>query len=218
MSELVPVPAKPALPALTPDDRLLLQEIAIQGTLTAAAKALGITVHQARNRLDQPQVRVEFDRMFPQGDVVDATKREVILVSRKVADILEEAADAQIYRDVQAECPKCHHKFQVKVPNIAYATKVKAAEMLAKMTNLWEDRRTMKVEGGTTNLSVSVALPTLTTEEMLALGALQNGVRGVPPHMVQRLVQLSQGGQLFQVPNQGGPAIEGDYREIDSSQ
>lgn len=215
MSENLPVPAKPQLPALTPDDRLFLQEIAIQGTVAAAATALGLTKAQARNRLDQPQVRAEFDKMYPQGEVVDATRREVILVSRKVADILEEASDALIYKDVQAECPKCHHKFLVKVQNIAYATKVKAAEMLAKMTNLWEDKRTMKVEGGTTNLNVSVQMPTLSTEEMLALGALQNGVRGVPPHMVQRLINLSDNGRFFQVP--GGAVIEGEVRALDPS-
>lgn len=212
-------PDPPDQSALTTQEMRLLQEIALQGNWQKAADALNMPRTGVRALFRKPAFRERYDSLFTSEELL-ITKRELEMESNDLAGVLNEAKSAEQMKHIHVTCPACSFKFVESIFIPAWNARLKAVEMLAKMTKLLQDNKKVEV-GGTVN-HVTVQLE---GAEYLALERLNRGM-SIPEHMYRKLEEWAR------QTNYGLPAlpearnnmlqeekpavVEGDYREIDS--
>lgn len=200
---------------LTLQERRVLQEIAVHGDFKKAAANTGLTANKIRRMLQtDPQFKAAFDSLFSPDDL-KATESELQLAVQDVAEIFNDAKNAELYKTIDVTCPcGCGHTFKEQVKNTDWATKLRAAESLAKMTRLWKDQKNIKVEG-------AVALVNMTPAQYLALMAIRQG-RSIPDHVYQQLREFDRDGSLNLPANPAPPvrteAVEGTFRVVPDEQ
>lgn len=213
-NELFPVPVKAAAPVdptrdsggLTVQERKLLQEIALVGDYKKAAQNVGMTAAQVRRLLaTDPAFKDEYDAMFP-AELIKSTEAELQVAAQDIAEVFNEAKNAQIWKSTTAECPQCHAKFPVRIQVADHSIRMRAAETLAKITKLWKDQKTVTHEG-------TVSLVSMSAEQYLAYMAVLQG-RRIPDHVYKGLQEFDRDGKLNLPPNGGGRPVEGQYRVI----
>lgn len=195
---------------LTLQHRRVLQEIAIHGDFKKAAANTGLTPTKIRRMLQtDPQFREAYNQMFSVDDL-KATESELQLAVQDVAEIFNEAKNAELFKSIRVTCPHCNESFDVDVKNTDWATKLRAAESLAKMTRLWKDQKSVEVKGNVTHL-------VMTPDLMVALMALRAG-RHIPDHTYNELQNFDRDGSLNLPPNPAGNApVEGTFRVVEES-
>ena len=195
------LPAIRDVNGLSPVENSLLQEIALTGSWEQAADHLNMTRRAARNVLALPHVKAQYDVMF--GEEEDLTRRELSILSSEIPALIEQVKDAETSK--QVTCPHCKKSFTITL--ISWATKLKAVEMLSKMTGFLTDRKQVEVKGGITNISVQ-----LTSTEYLALQQLRMGVP-VPAHIYAALQGKVPASDLPPMPANSA-IIEGSFTEL----
>lgn len=202
---------------LDPQDVNLLSEIAITGSVAKAAQNLGLSSRQARNRLKRPEVSAEYEKMFGMEEVQNAHREIQLLAGSTIADIIEEIRDAEETKNFNVTCPHCNRTFATAVKVIAYSTKLRAAEFMARVTKLINNDAKVTVDGKTEHHSTNLNI-TMTTPQALALQRLRDGV-GVPDYMYNELRQLAAQAHFELPPNPGsGVVVEGEYSALDSDE
>lgn len=187
-------------------DLRLLQEIAATGSWKQAAENLGLTPRQVRYKLKDPAFKAEYDKQFDTEEL-QHTRRELDLIAGNAARLYEEAVNAELSKKIPAECPACGEKFSVFAKVIDYATRLRVADTLMKISGVWKDQKSLKVEG-----NVGVTHIHLTAGEMLALSRLNMGL-SVPEHIYRRLEELAQSGAFSLPALPAAPIVEGEFHE-----
>lgn len=197
---------------LTLLERRVLQEIADHGDFKKAAANTGMTPAKIRRMLQtEPQFKEAFDQLFSPDDL-KATESELQLAVQDVAEVFNDAKNAELVQSKTVTCPcGCDHTFSVSFKSADWATKLRAAESLAKMTRLWKDQKNIKVEG-------SVALVNMTPDQYLALQAVRMG-RPIPDHVYQSLREFDRDGSLKLPPNPAQPvrneSVDATFRVVE---
>ena len=199
------LPAIRDVNGLSPVENSLLQEIALTGSWEQAADHLNMTRRAARNVLALPHVKAQYDVMF--GEEEELTRRELSILSSEIPALIEQVKDAETSK--QVTCPHCKKSFTITL--ISWATKLKAVEMLSKMTGFLTDRKQVEVKGGVTNISVQ-----LSSIEYLALQQLRMGLP-VPAHIYAGLQGKVPASDLPPMPANSA-IIEGTFTELPSQQ
>lgn len=195
------LPAIRDVNGLSPSENSLLQEIALTGSWEEAADHMNMTRRAARNMLALPHVKAQYDVMF--GEEEALTRRELSILSSEIPTLLTQAKDAETSKTLT--CPHCKHVFTITLIN--WAAKLKAVEMLSKMTGFLTDRKQVEVKGGVTNINVQ-----LTSTEYLALQQLRMGVP-VPAHIYAALQGKVPASDLPPMPANSA-IIEGEFSEL----
>jgi len=196
---------------LTLLERRVIQEIALTGDFKKAAGSLGITATQIRRMLrDDPQFKEAYDQTFALDDL-QHVESELRLAVTDVAGVFNEAKDAELTRRETVTCPcGCGHKFTVVIPVADWATRLRAAEDLAKITRLWKDQRDIKVEG-------QVSVVHLSIPDQIALQALEAG-RPIPSHVYEHLKDYARSANIQLPPNPSAPVVEAEFRTLDEEE
>lgn len=195
---------------LTLQQRRLLQEIAVVGNWKEAGENLGMTARQVRTAFHQEAFKQKYDTLFT-AEEIEITRRELAMTSGNIAEVLEAAKDAELMKKVRPTCPSCGTRFDFVVAVANWASRLKAVEILAKMTKLLNDDKNIKVEGTIANVHMG-------PDEFLALKRLQMGLP-VPEHVYRRLLDIGSVNNMPIPPNPVNDSgyrnvIEGDYKEV----
>ncbi len=187
---------------LTLTDRKVIQEIAINGSWQKAADSLGIPRRRVRAMLREPAFKEAYDTLFDTEEM-EITKRELEIISQEVAPVYEDAIKAEMFKTVT--CPHCGKKHDVQV--VDHSTRVRAADNLLKMNNIWKDTKSLKIDAEMRSVSVQ-----LTGDQYLALQRLKQGFN-IPEHVHRELLAIDKSGE-FGVPPLPD-AIDGQYRVME---
>ena len=192
---------------LTLQHRRVLQEIAVVGDWKVAAENLGLNVRQVRVMFHNPAFKQQYDATFTQEEI-DITRRELAMTSGNIAEVLEAAKDAELFKKVRPTCPGCGLRFDFTVAVANWASRLKAVELLAKISHILTDNKSIKVEGTIANVHMGA-------DEFLALKRLQMGLP-VPEHVYRKLLDIGSVNNMAIPPNPGNTSgyrdvIEGEY-------
>lgn len=190
---------------LTLDERRLLQEIAVTGSWSEAAKSLGMTSAQINAKFRNKAFKAKYDELFG-IEQVEITQRELLQVARLVGKTYEDILAAEKIINVDIDCPNCGEKSRHPIKVIDYATQRAAASDLAKMTNVWKDQKSIKVDQTNTNIQVL-----LTGADWLYYERLRRGLP-VAPSVYQKLQDKLAGSDLTLPEN---PVLDGSFRLLE---
>lgn len=207
------MPSPPSKDEIGPDglsllERHILQELALGHSIRQTAANLHLSPRQVRYRFQaNPKFKEAYDKLFTSEDI-KVLKQELSITARDVADVYSEAKEAELEKDVPAECPECGHKFTLHITLPNWNIRLKAADTLIKMLGLLKDEKSVKFEGQMTHVTLSYA-------EQAALLRLKSGMgEGIPPHVMQRLRDVGALDKLA-LPE---PAVDAEYREVDNDE
>lgn len=135
-------------------------------------------------------------------DSVDRHRSNLRRVVEQSVDIVEQAHDAMKGISTPAECPQCHHHFSVYTRQEDWQTRMRAAEVTLKATDLLGEKKTIKIEG---------EVLVLTMAEKIALAQITGGHGDRVSLQIKR--ELFSKGAIDQKQLNEG-IIEGESRDV----
>lgn len=166
---------------LSLQENQLLAEIALEQSWQRAADNLGIARPTVRALFRRPEFKEAYDKLFISPEELSITKREIDISASDIAVILNEAKTAESYKHVTVQCPSCGTKWKETVMVPFWNARLKAVEMLAKMTALLKDSKSVEHSG-----QVNIIQIQLTAPELMALDRLRMGFP-IPAHIYAKL-------------------------------
>jgi len=144
--------------------RQFLLALEESGDLDEALKVAKVERRSVRYWLRSDKAFLEkYSTLF---DSVDRHRSNLKRIAERAVDTVEDAHEAMKGIATKVECPACQHHFTVYTRQEDWQTRMRAAEVTLKSTDLLGEKRTLKIEG---------EVLVLTMAEKIALAQITGG-------------------------------------------
>lgn len=176
------MPVKPTNPdGLTVQQRRILMDLAAGRGLSEIYEAEHISSSTFNRWLKNPAFKQAFDDLFSQEDL-DNLKKQLNVAAGAAIDVYLDAMQNAVRKiSVWHNCVKCDAKQQIIIDVEDYKARLHASDAILKITSIWVDRRSDKLEVNHTYQ--------LSSYEMATIMAYRAG-KSIPPAEEARLRQL----------------------------
>lgn len=183
---------------LTTEQTQLLAELGQTADIKTACEATGVALRTFRRWIRDDAV---FKKAFTSlhSGVLESAKAQIEIAAAKAANVFDEALDATKDVDLELECPHCHGEIRIKAQVSDHATRMKAGEVVLKVSKILKD---VKETHGTVTVA---ALP---LHMQIALAAFKRG-EPIPPSLEDKLTEM---GFIKALPE---GSTEGEWHEVD---